>query len=204
MSLGAPATPPVDTGMVTRLHDRLLIAPGRRASAPRRSGLVRGLALFVVLAGGGGLAACAPLRADSPSSSPTASTVAPSGAPAVSSTPSSTAPTPAATDVVVPDAPSTPSGQATVTIVNFGADGQSLWASGLVTGAAGTDGTCTLTATASDGRVVSGTIAASATPAAVNCGSISVRATSGEWTLVLSYASSTAAASSAPTTVSQP
>ncbi|WP_243226990.1 hypothetical protein [Microbacterium sp. CIAB417] len=91
-----------------------------------------------------------------------------------------------------------------MTIVSSGADGASIYASGLVTGDGGVDGVCTLTATATDGRVLTGAIDAQATPAAVNCGLIEISAPAGSWTLVLSYRSAATQVSSDPVTVTQP
>lgn len=92
----------------------------------------------------------------------------------------------------------------TVIIVNSGADGANVSASGLVTGEAGDKGVCILTATAADGNVLEARMDAQPTPAAMNCGLIEVPAPAGEWTLVLSYWSDSAAASSDPVKVEQP
>ncbi|MDY0830349.1 hypothetical protein SK224_14540 [Microbacterium sp. BG28] len=88
--------------------------------------------------------------------------------------------------------------------MSSGSDGSRVYASGLVTGDGGSGGVCTLTATAADGKVLTGTIDAEPTPAAVNCGLIEIVAPQGAWTLVLSYSSADAKASSGPVTVTQP
>jgi hypothetical protein len=91
-----------------------------------------------------------------------------------------------------------------VTVVSWGADGVNLYASGIVTGDVGNNGTCTLTATSSSGAIITGRRDAQSTPAAVNCGVIQVPAPPGDWTLVLAYRSDTATAFSAATEVTQP
>ncbi|WP_251857409.1 hypothetical protein [Herbiconiux sp. L3-i23] len=95
-------------------------------------------------------------------------------------------------------------GPITVTIVNWGADGRTLSASGLVTGTDDADGVCTLTALAATGESLTGTVAPIATPEAVNCGVIDITAPAGEWTLVLAYESPRASGKSAPLEVVQP
>lgn len=154
-------------------------------------------------------------NADSPAS-PSASTepsktsspaVTPSDSPTPpdSPTPSSTqepAPSPLATDEVQPEP--TPAGPGTVTIVNSGADGDFVYATGIVTGDVRGDGTCTLTATSSNGQTLIGRRDAQSTPAAVNCGVIQIQAPSGEWTLVLAYESENSRVTSEPTVVTQP
>ena len=131
---------------------------------------------------------------------PSASPSAPASlAPSASTDPE---PDPAPTDEVQPEP--TPAGPATVTIVSWGADGQSVYASGIVTGDTGDDGTCTLTATSPSGQTLTARRAAAATPAAVNCGVIQISAPAGDWALVLSYQSETASAVSTPTEVTQP
>jgi len=131
-------------------------------------------------------------------SSPTA---ARSEAPAPSPT-QDLAPSPAPTDQVQPE-PS-PSGPGTVTVVNWSADGEYVYASGIVTGDVGDAGSCTLTATSSSGQTLTGRRDAQSTPAAVNCGVIQIAAPSGDWTLVLTYQSEVASVSSEPTMVTQP
>lgn len=60
-----------------------------------------------------------------------------------------------------------------------------------------------LTATAPDGRVLSGRGEAHQTPEALNCGIIRLSADAGDWTLVLSFESSTSSGSSTPVVVHQ-
>lgn len=130
-----------------------------------------------------------------------AQTVIPSS-PGVVTPPATLSPLP--TDAVEPDPqPTAHAGQATVTIVSSGADGQSVFASGLATGETGREGVCTLTATSGTGEILTAQLDAQSTPAAMNCGLIEVPATAGDWTLVLSYRSETTSASSAPTNVQQ-
>lgn len=89
-----------------------------------------------------------------------------------------------------------------MTIVSSGADGRSVYASGLVTGAAVPGGTCVMTASAA-GSVLRAQTVARSTPAAVNCGLIEVAAPAGDWTLTLSYESGSTRYVSEPTTVRQ-
>ncbi|MEV8241319.1 hypothetical protein AB0O90_13840 [Microbacterium testaceum] len=98
----------------------------------------------------------------------------------------------------------TSSAPAQVTIVNYGADGRNISASGLVSGLIEEGGVCTLTATSATGAIMTGSVDAVATPAAVNCGIIDIPAPAGEWKLVLAYRSSGTSAASEPVTVSQP
>jgi hypothetical protein len=105
---------------------------------------------------------------------------------------------------VQPDPVATEAGPASVTIVNVGADGQNISASGLVTGIVESGGVCTLTATSVTGRVLTGSVDAVSTPAAVNCGIIDIPAPAGEWSVVLEYRSTATSAVSEPVTVSQP
>lgn len=142
-----------------------------------------------------------------PSSETTAGGSSPSPTapvPSVGATPSASdhVPSPDVTDSVQPEP--TPVGPATVTIVNWGADGRSVFASGIVTGETGDRGTCTLTASSSTGQTLSGQRAAEMTPAAANCGVIQIAAPAGDWTLVLDFRSDSAAGSSTPETVVQP
>ncbi len=130
-----------------------------------------------------------------------------SSSPTVTETPSET-PATGATDEPTPGptasdspAPSASAPTITVTIANSGADDRGVFASGLVTGATGAEGTCTLTATAADGRVLEAQAAAHATPAALNCGIIRIAAGSGDWSLVLSFASEASTGSSDPVAV---
>lgn len=145
------------------------------------------------------LVACATVSAGSPGSTVTAPVPTTSATAAVP-TPTSSA-TPAAPS---PTASPTPGTTATVTIVSSGADGDDVFASGLVTGDAGEEGTCTLTATSATGRVLTAQVEAHATPAAVNCGLIKISADPGDWTLVLSFESPTSASSSVSVLVHQP
>jgi hypothetical protein len=89
-------------------------------------------------------------------------------------------------------------------MVSSGADRQSVYASGLVTGTAASGGVCVLVATSSDGQVLTGERDPEATPAAVNCGLIELAAGGGEWTLVLSYRSDAGSTESDPVKVVQP
>jgi hypothetical protein len=66
-----------------------------------------------------------------------------------------------------------------------------------------TPGVCTLTATSST-QTLTGTVDASTTPTAVNCGVIHIPAAAGEWSLVLRYESTTASGESEPTNVNRP
>ncbi len=145
------------------------------------------------------LVACATGSAGSPGSTTTAP-VPPTSATVAVPTPTSSA-TPATPS---PIASPTPGATATVTIVSSGADGEDVFASGLVTGDAGEEGTCSLTATSATGRVLTAQTEAHATPAAVNCGLIKIAAEPGDWTLVLSFTSPTSAGSSASVLVHQP
>jgi len=89
-----------------------------------------------------------------------------------------------------------------VTIVSSGADGRSVYASGLVTGAVAPGGVCTLTATAAD-AVLRAQTEAQSTPAAINCGLIEVAVPTGEWTLTLTYETGSTRLDSEPATVRQ-
>lgn len=166
----------------------------------RRGGVLRvGFGAMIALGVAMVLAACATGSAGGPGSSATVP------APAASETaagpslaPSSTSTSPSSI------ASSTPEVEVTVTIVSSGADGADVFASGLVTGEVGADGTCTLTATSETGRVLTAQAEAHATPAAVNCGLIKIAAEPGDWTLVLSFASPTSGGSSSSVLVHQP
>lgn len=117
---------------------------------------------------------------------------------------SSPSASPIATDDVVPDPrPSAETGTVRVTIVSSGADGRAVYASGLVSGAAGSGGTCILVATAPDGSERSAQIVAQPTPSAVNCGLVEIEAPAGKWTLVLTYTADGVQQSSEPVTVEQ-
>lgn len=148
------------------------------------------------------LSACATRPGSTASATPTSVS---SASPEATASASPTAvPSPEATDIV-PPAPTPPAADAaSVTIVNSGADGKTVSASGLVTGAKTTDGVCTLTATSRSGQTLTGTVQAMSTPAAVNCGLIDIEAPAGDWELVLSYRDGDATVSSAPVTVTQP
>jgi len=146
------------------------------------------------------LTACASRPGASTTSTPTAE---PTSTASASPSPSVT-PSPEATDEVQPEPVATSSGPASVTIVNYGADGQNISASGLVSGPIEEGGVCTLTATSATGAILTGSIDAVATPAAVNCGIIDIAAPAGEWKLVLEYRSAGTSAASEPVTVSQP
>lgn len=89
-----------------------------------------------------------------------------------------------------------------MTIVSSGADGQSIYASGLVTGGVAPGGTCTLTATAAD-TVLRAQTEAQSTPAAINCGLIEIAAPAGAWTLMLTYETGSTRFDSEPATVRQ-
>lgn len=143
----------------------------------------------------------------------TAVTTTPTGEPtptaAASSSPSaspssSPVPSPEVTDDVQPEPVAPTAGPVSVTIVNVGADGQKISASGLVTGSIEDGGVCTLTATAVTGRILTGSVDAVSTPAAVNCGIIDIAASPGEWSVVLTYRSGATSAVSEPVTVTQP
>lgn len=136
------------------------------------------------------------------SASPTGTPDAfPSDAPTPSVSPTSTDEQSAAPSEDPAPAPSASSSTITVTIANSGSDEQGVFASGLVTGATGEDGTCILTATSTDGRVLEAQAAAHATPAALNCGIMRIAAAPGDWSLVLSFSSSASTGSSEPVAV---
>lgn len=129
------------------------------------------------------------------------------GSATASETPTPTPSDPVSTPIASasPTSLPTPTGTPiTVTIANSGADGTNIFASGLVTGEAGDGGVCALTATAEDGRMVTGRSNAHQTPEALNCGIIRLAADPGDWSLVLSFESSTSSGSSAPVVVHQP
>lgn len=124
-----------------------------------------------------------------------------------SRTPDESAPptaSPAATDVVAPEPTPDGSGTTAVTIVNWGAEGGTVHASGLVTGDTAQGGTCTLTATSASGQKLDSSIPAQSTPSAINCGVIEIPVPAGTWSLVLGYRSSGADARSEPVEVSVP
>lgn len=189
----APDTGPMDQS--AGIGDRVRYCRRiHRASAS----LLLGCALLV-------LTSCAtPSATVAVSPPPTATTPSPT---ASSSSPTEPAPTdspiPIPTDPALPDPSPTAQGDTKVTIVNSGADGRVISASGLVTGATGSDGVCTLTAT-SEGLTLSGQIDAQSTPAAVNCGLIEITAPTGRWTMTLTYRVGTSATVSEPVTVDQP
>lgn len=169
---------------------------GRTASPSRAIGAALICAAAVMT-----LSACATPPGSAVTASPTTSVEAP-----VTSTPTpsasvSSAPEP--TDDLPEPTPSSAQ-DASVTIVSTDVDGRTISASGLVTGAAEVDGTCTLTATSASGQVLTGSITAMSTPAAVNCGLIDIQAPAGLWTLVLSYGTGGEAIASDPVTVTQP
>lgn len=95
-------------------------------------------------------------------------------------------------------------GPPAVTVVNSGADDEGVYASGLVTGATGEGGVCTLTATSTTGETLTARIEALATPAAVNCGVLHIPVPSGTWKLVLDFRSDSAQASSDAVEVVRP
>jgi hypothetical protein len=135
----------------------------------------------------------APIDTSSPSS--------PSVDPITDSAPA--APSPAVTDSVIPDAPQTPEGSPQLSIVSSGADGINVYASGIVTGRAGTAGTCRLIARSSSGETAGGEVEAQPTPSAMNCGLIEIPVPAGDWTLTLTYTATDAGSSSASVEVTQ-
>ncbi|WZH37213.1 MAG: hypothetical protein PIR02_00810 [Microbacterium enclense] len=171
--------------------------PGRARSRAR---VLQGALVSVALVAA--LTACASRPGSASTETPTAEPT-PTASASVSPTPAPT-PTPTATDEVQPEPVATEAGPASVTIVNVGADGQNISASGLVTGIVESGGVCTLTATSVTGRVLTGSVDAVSTPAAVNCGIIDIPAPAGEWSVVLEYRSTATSAVSEPVTVSQP
>jgi hypothetical protein len=194
VSLGRYVTPPVDTGKVTVFAGPPQRLAARRRSRPLLVGLLGLLSLSALLLG------CAPEsgQASPPEASADVPTASTSDSPSAS-------PSPLPTDAVVPEPQPSPTavGPATVTIVNYGSDAQGVHASGLVTGDAGAEGTCILTATSPSGESLSVELEATPTPAAMNCGLIDVPVTAGEWTLVLSYRSESGIAESAPRKVTK-
>jgi hypothetical protein len=165
-----------------------------------------GVALVIAFLGDGDLspspsASASGHETSSPPATPSDAPL-PSPTQAVTPDPAPADPDPAPSDEV-PPAP-TPVGQGTVTVVNWGADGEYVYASGIVTGDVGDGGTCTLAATSASGQTLTGRRDAQSTPAAINCGVIQIPAPPGEWTLVLTYQSEIASVSSEPTVVTQP
>lgn len=88
----------------------------------------------------------------------------------------------------------------TVTLVNYGVSPDGIYGSGLVTGVVESGGTCTLTAR-NGSTTASQSMAATSSPSATNCGRITVPVTAGDWTVVLSYSSSTSEGASDPVPV---
>lgn len=180
-------------------RDRQELSAGeRRDGRARPHGLALvALALTVVFP----LSACATMsvrpggseQTTSPASAtPTSTSSSPSES-ATTPTASSPSPTPDASLAAV-----------TVTIASSGADGQDVFASGIVTGASSDEGTCVLEATSAGGESLTAERDAHATPGALNCGVLRIAAGPGDWNLVLSFRSATSAGSSAPTSVHQP
>jgi hypothetical protein len=111
---------------------------------------------------------------------------------------------------VATDAPVTlaPQPKATLVVTYSGWDEatKSVQASGYLPGAAEDGGTCTLTLTRG-GTTVTGTVAGTANVTNTSCGGLIVpgsRLSSGTWSAVVSYRSSTSSGSSAPVQVTVP
>jgi hypothetical protein len=97
----------------------------------------------------------------------------------------------------------TPAPDESVVIATYGAGTGSVFASGIVPDRSNEEGTCTLVATAG-GDERSADLEAGPTPAAMNCGEITVDVPSGEWTLRLDYSSGDFVGHSGTVTVTVP
>ncbi|KJL35601.1 hypothetical protein RR49_02360 [Microbacterium ginsengisoli] len=85
-------------------------------------------------------------------------------------------------------------------LATYGADGETIYASGIVPGLSEDSGTCTLTASGASGPV-SASAPAHAAGGSVNCGRITVPVSVGTWSITLRYTSPDASGESAPTEV---
>lgn len=84
-----------------------------------------------------------------------------------------------------------------------GADADGVYASGIIPEVVETGGECTLTAVGAGGSLTASRAAEAAT-ASTNCGLLRIAASSGDWSLTLTYTSSTSHGSTAEVPVSVP
>lgn len=117
----------------------------------------------------------------------------------------STAPSsePTTTSSAAAPTPVRTSGNINVVLATYGVNGQSVYASGIIPERADQSGMCTLTAT-SGNLTRSAVLDAAPSPAAMNCGQISVAVPAGKWSLSLQYSSGDASGASDSVTVTVP